>query len=250
MFRRNARLLHSASGSRCAVLPGALFSGSVLLGAVLLAAVAILTSTPAVAAGDPVIVAAGDIACDPTSSSFNGGLGTSSACRASAVGDAIAASNPVAVIGLGDMQYENGDLAKYLQSYDHSWADSSRSPIRRPAAATTGTACPALAIAPTSGQARGSTSAIRRPGLPMRSISAAGASTRSTPTAITSIVRPCKRGCVQISLQTPGTASPRSGTTPGGRAGFTATSRPYRSRSSETVSSGPSTKSSTTPVPS
>jgi len=28
------------------------------------------------ATGDPVIAAAGDIACDPTSSSFNGGLGT------------------------------------------------------------------------------------------------------------------------------------------------------------------------------
>src|SRR5438132_10643127 len=29
---------------------------------------------------DPVIAAAGDIACDPTSSSFNGGLGTSGSC--------------------------------------------------------------------------------------------------------------------------------------------------------------------------
>ena len=33
------------------------------------------------AAGDPVIAAAGDIACDPLHSNFNGGLGTSSSCR-------------------------------------------------------------------------------------------------------------------------------------------------------------------------
>ena len=39
-------------------------------------------ATPAgPATGDPVVAAAGDIACDPTSSSFNNGLGTSSSCR-------------------------------------------------------------------------------------------------------------------------------------------------------------------------
>jgi len=32
-------------------------------------------------AGDPVIAAAGDIACDPANGNFNGGAGTSSNCR-------------------------------------------------------------------------------------------------------------------------------------------------------------------------
>ena len=35
----------------------------------------------ALAASDPVIAAAGDIACDPTNSSFNNGNGTSGSCR-------------------------------------------------------------------------------------------------------------------------------------------------------------------------
>ena len=77
------------------------------------------TTTPA--GGDPVVAAVGDIACDPTSSSFNGGLGTSSSCRERYVGDLVAAINPAVVLGLGDMQYENGDYSKYLQSYDRSW---------------------------------------------------------------------------------------------------------------------------------
>ena len=37
------------------------------------------------AVADPVIAAAGDIACDPNSSSFNGGNGTSSNCRQKAM---------------------------------------------------------------------------------------------------------------------------------------------------------------------
>jgi hypothetical protein len=40
-----------------------------------------LSPDVAAAAGDPVIAAAGDIACDPTSSSFNGGQGTSDSCK-------------------------------------------------------------------------------------------------------------------------------------------------------------------------
>jgi hypothetical protein len=71
--------------------------------------------------GDPVIGAAGDIACDPTSSSFNGGNGTSSNCRQKAVSDVMLASNLTAVLALGDIQYEDGALSKYYQSYDLSW---------------------------------------------------------------------------------------------------------------------------------
>jgi acid phosphatase type 7 len=71
--------------------------------------------------GDPVIGAAGDIACDPTSSSFNGGNGTSSNCRQKAVSDVMLNSNLTTVLALGDVQYEDGNLTKYQQSYDLSW---------------------------------------------------------------------------------------------------------------------------------
>ena len=68
-----------------------------------------------------VIGAAGDVACDPTSSSFNGGNGTSGSCRQKAVSDVMLNSNLTAVLVLGDVQYEDGTLTKYQQSYDPSW---------------------------------------------------------------------------------------------------------------------------------
>jgi hypothetical protein len=78
-------------------------------------------TTPPNTTGDPVIGAAGDIACDPTSSSFNGGNGTSGSCRQKAVSDVMLNSNLTAVLALGDIQYEDGALTKYSQSYDPSW---------------------------------------------------------------------------------------------------------------------------------
>lgn len=68
-----------------------------------------------------MIGAAGDIACDPTNGSFNGGNGTSSSCRQKAVSDVMLNSNLTAVLVLGDVQYEDGTLTKYRQSYDLSW---------------------------------------------------------------------------------------------------------------------------------
>ena len=78
------------------------------------------TAMPA-SSGDPVIGAAGDIACDPASSSFNGGNGTSTNCRQKAVSDVMLNSRLTAVLALGDTQYEDGALTKYQQSYDLSW---------------------------------------------------------------------------------------------------------------------------------
>lgn len=77
------------------------------------------TSTPA--PGDVIIVAAGDIACDPTSSNFNGGNGTSSNCRMRATSDLILNIKPAAVLNLGDDQYYCGGYDAFLQSYDLSW---------------------------------------------------------------------------------------------------------------------------------
>src|SRR5215208_2560661 len=59
----------------------------------------------AASGGDPIIAAAGDIACDPTSGSFNGGNGTADSCRQKAVSDLLVGTNLAAVLTLGDTQY-------------------------------------------------------------------------------------------------------------------------------------------------
>lgn len=82
------------------------------------------------AVADPVIAAAGDIACDPSSSSFNGGNGTSSNCRQKATA-ALLTANLAAVLPLGDNQYYCGSLAAFNGSYDLSWG--ARKAITRPA---------------------------------------------------------------------------------------------------------------------
>jgi acid phosphatase type 7 len=71
---------------------------------------------------DPVLAAAGDIACDPLDPHFNGGAGTANACRERFVSDLILAdANIDAVAALGDVQYECGGLSAFQQSYEQSW---------------------------------------------------------------------------------------------------------------------------------
>ena len=70
---------------------------------------------------DPVIAAAGDIACSPTSSSFNGGLGTATACHQKYTADLLGLSTLAGVLPLGDDQYEDGVLSAFLGSYDLTW---------------------------------------------------------------------------------------------------------------------------------
>ena len=64
------------------------------------------------------IAAVGDIACDPDSSNFNSGKGTDKHCRMQAVADRVATVNPIAFLPLGDIQYEDGRLSKFEESYD------------------------------------------------------------------------------------------------------------------------------------
>ncbi|HEX3331305.1 MAG TPA: metallophosphoesterase [Gaiellales bacterium] len=74
------------------------------------------------AAGDPVIAAAGDIACDPTSGSFNGGKGTAAACQQMATSNIIENDPSIAaVLTLGDDQYGCGGLSAFEASFDPSW---------------------------------------------------------------------------------------------------------------------------------
>jgi len=75
----------------------------------------------AAAPPDPLIAAAGDIACDPSSSKFHNGQGTSSACKARSTGDLILSEPVDAVLALGDNQYQCGGYNAYLQSFDPAW---------------------------------------------------------------------------------------------------------------------------------
>jgi hypothetical protein len=89
-------------------------------------------SIPTGAAADPVVAAAGDIACDPiTDGGFNSGNGTATACRMKATAALLAGAT--AVLPLGDTQYENGTVAKYGQSYTPSWGTTSIMAVTRPA---------------------------------------------------------------------------------------------------------------------
>lgn len=73
------------------------------------------------AQGDPVIAAAGDISCDPADPSYNGGLGTATRCHMLATSNLLVGASLARVLILGDVQYEDGALAKYYLSYDPSW---------------------------------------------------------------------------------------------------------------------------------
>ena len=71
---------------------------------------------------DPVrIVAAGDIACDPADTAFNGGTGRGEECRARSVAREIRRIGPQALLTLGDHQYDDGRYPKFLRSYDLSY---------------------------------------------------------------------------------------------------------------------------------
>jgi hypothetical protein len=80
-------------------------------------AVAASTSPP----GDPVVAAAGDIACDPAAAAFNGGLGTTSECRQQYTSDLLVGQGLAAVLALGDNQYECGGYDAFMQAYDPTW---------------------------------------------------------------------------------------------------------------------------------
>ena len=78
-------------------------------------------SVLAAAAADPVIAAAGDIACDPTVSTYNGGSGTSNACRQKYTSNLLVNGGFAAVLSLGDNQYNCGGYTAFQQGYDPTW---------------------------------------------------------------------------------------------------------------------------------
>jgi hypothetical protein len=74
---------------------------------------------------DPVIAAAGDIACDPTSASYNSRDGTATACQMVATSKILtslkASGSLDAVLTLGDNQYNCGGKKAFRRSYDPTW---------------------------------------------------------------------------------------------------------------------------------
>ncbi len=71
--------------------------------------------------GDPVIAAAGDIACDPTNREFGGGLGSARNCHQQQTSDVLLGLDLAAVLMLGDAQYPNGAYSDFLAGYGPSW---------------------------------------------------------------------------------------------------------------------------------
>ena len=90
-------------------------------GAAPLSATPVRSALGSPAPNDPVVVAAGDIACDPTSASYHAGLGDPTHCQMKATSDLVVGIHPNAVLVLGDNQYEAGNLQKYQQSYGPTW---------------------------------------------------------------------------------------------------------------------------------
>lgn len=67
------------------------------------------------------VVAAGDIACSPSSAYFNGGSGTGDLCRQASTAEVAEGLGADAVLALGDLQYETGTFENFMGSYDLSW---------------------------------------------------------------------------------------------------------------------------------
>jgi acid phosphatase type 7 len=80
-----------------------------------------LAQDPAVRITGVTIAAAGDIACDPRSSAFRGGLGRRRECRQLATSRLLTGRRYAAILALGDLQYEDGAYSRFLASYHRSW---------------------------------------------------------------------------------------------------------------------------------
>jgi hypothetical protein len=87
-----------------------------------LATASAISSDPA---GDTVIGAVGDMACDPANPKYAGGDGTISNCAELRVSDAmlsdVSSGSIDKILALGDYQYDCGDPTAWTLSYDPTW---------------------------------------------------------------------------------------------------------------------------------
>lgn len=70
---------------------------------------------------DPVIVAVGDIACDPASPYYLTTATNTKQCQMQKTAYTTQSLNPTAILVLGDNQYEKGEFTNYQTSFDKSW---------------------------------------------------------------------------------------------------------------------------------
>jgi hypothetical protein len=76
----------------------------------------LVVNTPPASGGGTVVMAAGDIACDPADTNFNNGNGTASKCRQKFTGQLLSVADMV--LPVGDTQYECAGTLAYAQSYN------------------------------------------------------------------------------------------------------------------------------------
>ena len=103
------------AASRLTVLAVAGAAVAAIAAAVLIAAIGGSTTATAVTPADPVIYAAGDIACEP------GSAMTSTKCREMRTSDIIVNGGASKALALGDLQYNSASIANLRHSYDKSW---------------------------------------------------------------------------------------------------------------------------------
>ncbi len=70
---------------------------------------------------DPLIGAAGDIACSPTDGHFNEASGVGDFCQADATSNLLLDARFSRVLTLGDTQYLEGSFTDFQHSYDPTW---------------------------------------------------------------------------------------------------------------------------------
>jgi hypothetical protein len=84
-------------------------------------ALGLIAAFSAEAAADPVIMAAGDIACDPTDPGYNGGAGSADRCHQQATSDLLVGTPLDAVLPLGDIQYDSASTDRINAVYAPTW---------------------------------------------------------------------------------------------------------------------------------
>jgi acid phosphatase type 7 len=89
--------------------------------AMAIAAAVVPCSASRAVAQDPVIAAAGDIACDPADPGYNGGNGTADRCQQKATSDLLVGGGLSAVLMLGDMQYDSPTADRIAAVYHPTW---------------------------------------------------------------------------------------------------------------------------------
>lgn len=67
------------------------------------------------------IAATGDIACSSNDARYNDGAGQPDGCQQRATSDLVSDPALSAILGLGDLQYDNGSLRQYQTVFDATW---------------------------------------------------------------------------------------------------------------------------------